>query len=107
MNQATQEALAILVRQAIIAGGTALGINGYLTPFLGELTNLVLSVLIVLGGVLWSQLAQLFKRGKLMQALEQANTTEKMIDSMVRSAAIPTPSVMTPTNRVPLALPRG
>lgn len=107
MNQATMEALAILVRQFVMAGGTALGISGALTPYVGPLTNLIIALLLVGGSALWSQFAQRFKRSKLMQALEEANTSEAKIETMVRSAAIPTPSVMTAKDVIPFSLPRG
>lgn len=105
MNQATKEALAILARQLLITAGTALGISGVLTPYIGVLTNLMVSAFIILGAAAWSQMAQLFKRGKLMQALQEAGMTEVRMENMVRSALIPTPSVMTPKTVVPSTAP--
>jgi hypothetical protein len=101
MNQAVKEALAILVRQALIGLGASLGVSGVLTPFLGELTNYVVAALLVLGAAGWSQIVQLFKRRKLVQALEHANLTEKTVEGMVKSKDIITPSVLSPTNEVP------
>ncbi len=101
MNQAYKEALAIIVRQMLIALGTTLGVSGYLTPYLGEATNAIVVAILVAGAAGWSQLSQLFKRQKLVQALQTAGTTEANVDHMVRSTMIPTPSVTTPITEVP------
>lgn len=106
MNQAIKEALAILIRQGLIAVGTALGISGALTPVLGELTNYIVATLMVLVGAGYAQLVQLYKRGKLMQALEGAGMTEQQVAKMVRSSMIPTPKVTTPVDEVPSTAPR-
>lgn len=101
MNQAYKEALAIVVRQSLVAAGTALGISGLLTPYLGDLTNTLVAALIVLVAGGWAQIVQRFKRSKLMQALGEAKMTETRIETMVKSTMIPTPPVTTPKTEVP------
>lgn len=107
MNQAYKEALAIVVRQALIGIGTALGISGTLTPYLGELTNHIVAGLLVAVGTGYAQVVQWYKRRKLMQALQEANMTEAEAARMVRSTLIATPPVTTSPHEVPNSAPRG
>jgi len=102
MNQAVKEALAIVVRQLLIVAGASLGVSGLLTPYLGELTNTSVAALMVILPAGWSQLAQLVKRQKLMQALGEAEITEEKCEHMVKSTMITTPSVTTPKDEVPV-----
>lgn len=101
MNQAYKEALAIIVRQLVIAAGSALGVSGALTPYLGEITNYLVGAILVAVAAGWSQIAQHFKRRKLVQALGEAVLTEKQVEAMVKSPTTDTPSVMTPTHQIP------
>lgn len=101
MNQAYKEALAIIVRQLLVAAGTSLGVSGLLTPYLGELTNHIVAALIVTGAAGWSQIVQRFKRRKLMQALNEAEISEHTVEARVKSTMIPTPPVTTPKDEVP------
>lgn len=101
MNQAYKEALAIIVRQVLITAGTAVGVSGYLTPYLGELTNTVVAGLLVAGTVGWSQMVQLFKRQKLVQSLQVANISENTVEVMVANKSVTTPSVLVSKHEVP------
>lgn len=103
MNQAVKEALAIIVRQMLIAAGTALGMTDTLDPYLGPLTTQIVAILIVAGAGAWAQIVQRFKRLKLMQSLAYPGTTsEAKIESMVRDTGIHTPPISTSKHSVPV-----
>lgn len=101
MNPAYKEALAIVVRQLLISAGTAIGLTGVLTPFLGELTNTIVAALVVLIGAGWAQLVQRLKRLKLLQSLGIAGISEGQVEALVKSATVSTPAITTPKHEVP------
>ena len=106
MNQALKEALGIIVRQALLSLGTALGLQTIIAPdstVLNTLVQQIVAAIMVAAPVIYAQFAQHFKRQKLMQALiTSARVSEATIERMVKDELVPTPSVTTDKHQVPV-----
>lgn len=97
--------LAMFVRYAIVATAGAIGVSpdlqAYINENMSQFTQFSLAAAGVLGTVGYAVWVKFFDKQKLVQALSEAGKTEKTIESMVKSAGVETPSVLTPKTEVP------
>lgn len=102
-DQALKESLAIVVRHLVMLLGASLGLTDLITPYVGDITAQLVGAILVAGPMVWAQIAQRFKRQKLVTALaEPRKISEATCESMVKDPYTSTPSVSTPKDQVPI-----
>ena len=105
MNPLLVELVAMYLRQLAMMLVGAVGLTQVVQPlvdrYMSDFTQASLSFAGALLLMAYTTLRKVNWRQKLVQALSEANTTERTIERMVADKTITTPSVMTPKTEIP------